>query len=74
MNAATGGSLDGHTYSAYRIGTYENAVLSDGKVSRVDVISPDDSTKTWLSAALIEAGVDRTKSCDEALGVTNDKV
>lgn len=43
-------------------------------MSRVDVINPDDSTKTWLSAALTEAGVDRTKGYDEALGVANVKV
>ena len=65
LDAAAGGSLDGHTYTAYRIGGYENAVESGGKVSRVDV-TDDAGAKEWLSAALKSAGVDRTKGCDEA--------
>lgn len=65
LDAAAGGSLDGHTYTAYRIGGYGNAVESGGKVSRVDVTN-DAASKAWLAAALKAANVDRTKGCDEA--------
>lgn len=65
LDAPAGGALDGHTYTAYRIGGYSNAVESDGKVSRVDVTNDTDA-KAWLAAALNTAGVDRKKGCDEA--------
>lgn len=65
LNAAADGTLDGHTYTAYRIGGYSNAVESGGKVARVDVTN-DSTSKAWLAAALKSADVDRAKGCDEA--------
>ena len=37
LNAVAGGTLEGHRYTAYRIGSYEHAEESGGKVSRDDV-------------------------------------
>lgn len=65
LDAASGGALDGHTYTAYRIGTYGNVERTGGKVTRVDVTN-DAESKTWLAAALKSADVDRAKGCDEA--------
>lgn len=65
LDAASGGALDGHTYTAYRIGTYGNVERTGGKVTRVDVTN-DAESKTWLAAALKLADVDRVKGCDEA--------
>lgn len=65
LDAASGGALDGHTYTAYRIGTYGNVEKTGGKVARVDVTN-DAKSRTWLAAALKSAGVDRVKGCDEA--------
>ena len=65
LDAASGGALDGHTYTAYRIGTYGNVEKTGGKVTRVDVTN-DAKSKTWLAAALKSADVDRAKGCDEA--------
>jgi len=39
LDAVAGGTLTGHRYMAYRIGSYENAEESGGKVSRVDVVT-----------------------------------
>ena len=41
LDAVAGGTLTGHRYTAYRIGSYENAEESGGKVSRVDVVNAD---------------------------------
>lgn len=65
LNAVAGGTLEGHRYTAYRIGSYENAEESGGKVSRVDVVNADGA-KAWLTDALSKTGTDRTKGCDEA--------
>lgn len=51
LDAASGGALDGHTYTAYRIGTYGNVEKTGGKVARVDVTN-DAKSRTWLAAAL----------------------
>lgn len=61
LNAVAGGTLEGHRYTAYRIGSYENAEESGGKVSRVDVVDADGA-KAWLTDALSKTGTDRTKA------------
>lgn len=61
LNAAEGNSLDGHTFTFYRLGSY-----GDKDVSSLTVLKIDDATDQWIAAANKTAGVADYQGYDAA--------
>lgn len=58
LNAAKGNSLDGHTFTFYRLGSYGDIIGNGDKdVSSLTVLKIDDATDQWIAAANKTAGV-----------------
>lgn len=51
INAAAGNTLDGHTFTAYLLGTYTNVTEKDGKVNSYQLDGTDDSN-AWTKRAV----------------------
>lgn len=58
LNAAEGNSLDDHTFTFYRLGSYGDIIGNgDRDVSSLTVLKIDDATDQWIAAANRTAGV-----------------
>lgn len=67
LNAAEGNSLDGHTFTFYRLGSYGDIIGNGDKdVSSLTVLKIDDATDQWIAAANKTAGVADYQGYDAA--------
>lgn len=58
LNAAEGNTLNDHTFTFYRLGSYGDIIgNSDRDVSSLTVLKIDDATDQWIAAANRTAGV-----------------
>ena len=58
LNAAEGNSLDGHTFTFYRLGSYGDIIANGSSdVKSLTVKKLDDATDQWIAAANKTAGV-----------------
>lgn len=71
LNAVQGSKLDGHTFSAYKIGDYYEPVVNGSNVASVSVRNPGNaSTNPWVDDALASAGVTPATGDDGAATVS----
>lgn len=71
LNAVQGSKLDGHTFTAYKIGDYYEPVVNGSKVSSVSVRNPGNAaTNPWVDKALSDAGVTPAAGDDGAATVS----
>lgn len=71
LNAPQGSKLDGHTFTAYKIGDYYEPVVNGSKVSSVSVRNPGNAaTNPWVDKALSDAGVTPAAGDDGAATVS----
>ena len=74
LNAAEGNTLNGHTFTFYRLGSYGDitAGTSGTDVKSLTVNKIDDASDKWIAAANTKAGItDRRASTRQATSPTS---